>query len=1033
MDLLALLARHGDLPHGACFAGPPGLLWTRVGADGLIAVACVSIAVGFLAFTRHRPDHRVRWIAALFGAFIFACGITHLMDIWTIWQPDHALQAVTQVVTAAISLAAAVSLWRLVPASLKIPSADQLQGAIKRLELEVGKRRNAEEQAADFDQILALTLAAIDAGLITTDAAGNVVRMNAVAERITGWPQSEARGRSYWDVFVREGRPDGFRLKNVVDTAADQPSNVETAHRLVAISRDGARTPIEVNAALTHAEDGTVHGLLVVLKDMTHLDRAEDDMRRLAAIVESSSDAIIGKSLDGRITSWNRAACTLFGYTAQEAVGASVKMLIPPERAQEEMAILANITTGRVVPPFDTVRRRKDGSPVDVSITISPIRDAAGNIVGGSKIARDITQQLGTVAALRESQGRLRFALEVAEIGDWDLDLRTGVTSRSLRHDNCFGYDTLQSEWNIETSMLHIHPDDRDDVALAYREALLNRRDLAVECRVIWPDGSLHWIQVRGSTRYESGDTDRMLGIVTDITERRLAEQMRLRTQRLENDNRQILESNRLKSQFLANMSHELRSPLNAIIGFSDLLYSDKLPVELPTQHKFIGHIRTSGRHLLQLINDILDLSKVESGKFEFFPEPVDLAAVIAEVNGVLFAPLHKKRLAVDVLIDPQANAVVTDPARLKQALYNYLSNAIKFTPEGGQVTVRALRDGQDFRIEVEDTGIGIVASDLPKLFVEFQQLDSSVKKEHQGTGLGLALTRRLVEAQGGSVGVTSVLGQGSVFHLSLPMAPTPEPVAAPPAAETHFLVIEDHLPDQARIADALAGCGHQVDVACDLDEAVEHARTKVYDALTLDLLLDRRHGLDALERIRRGGPNSNSPVVAMTVAAEPSKTVAFSINDVLAKPLRADEVAAAIFSLGTARRAGATIMVIDDEPSALDLMSAALHDLGVQVVGYQDGRDALRELPLRHPAAIILDLMMPSFDGFQVLDQLSRMPQWSDIPVFVWTGMVLSEAEYESLAVSASAILRKGGGGLELLIERLRRWRPSPLLQGAS
>ena len=370
-------------------------------------------------------------------------------------------------------------------------------------------------------------------------------------------------------------------------------------------------------------------------------------------------------------------------------------------------------------------------------------------------------------AALRESEAELRFTLEAAQIGDWSLDLASGVASRSLRHDRCFGYDELQPEWGVDAFFRHVHPDDRDEVARTFQLAVRGSKDWRMDCRVVWPDASVHWISAHGSI--QQGKPKRMLGIVTDITQRRLAEEARLKTERLEAENRQIQEASRLKSQFLANMSHELRTPLNAIIGFADLLHAGAVPTESPRHQEFLGHIGTSGRHLLQLINDVLDLSKVESGKFEFFPEAVELAPLVEEVEDILHPSIQGKRISVATEIDPALTGLVLDPARLRQVLYNYLSNAIKFTPEGGHVTLRARAEGPTrFRIEVEDDGIGIAAADLPRLFVEFQQLDAGNTRQHQGTGLGLALTRRLVQAQGGSVGVRSTPGVGSVFHLVL-------------------------------------------------------------------------------------------------------------------------------------------------------------------------------------------------------------------------------------------------------------------------
>ena len=307
-----------------------------------------------------------------------------------------------------------------------------------------------------------------------------------------------------------------------------------------------------------------------------------------------------------------------------------------------------------------------------------------------------------------------------------------------------------------------------------------------------------------------------------DLTEQRQAEAVRLKTHRLEVENRQIHEASRLKSQFLANISHELRTPLNAVIGFADLLHAGFVKPESPKHQQFLGLIGTSGRHLLQLINDVLDLSKVESGKFDFFPEAVDLPTVLKEVQDILHtASLHKNIVLVLVLvlvteIDPAVTGLRLDPSRLKQVLYNSLSNAIKFTAAHGRVTVRAFAQGPDhFGLEVEATGIGIAPADLPRLFTKFQQLDAGYSKQHHGTGLGLALTRRLVQAQGGSVSVRSMLGVGSVFYLVLNRvhgadAGRAESQTDAITATDRVLVIEDDLHHQVRLVAAVAQAGFE-------------------------------------------------------------------------------------------------------------------------------------------------------------------------------------------------------------------------------
>jgi PAS domain S-box-containing protein len=1030
MDLLtSILGRSGYLPHGYCFTWSPGLLWPMVGADALIAAAYFSIPLATLRFVRQRGEMPLRWVPWLFSAFILACGVTHVMDIWTIWQPDYALQAAAKVITAAVSIVTAVALWPLIPRALKIPSVEHLAAVIRRLEAEIGRRRSTEDHLREVQQSLAVALATLGAGFIATDRQGRVTRMNAVAEQVLGWTEQEAAGRSLWRVFAREDRPPEHELSNPVDVMVDQGVTADMAHHVVAIGRDGTRTALEVRAGLTRDDDGSVQGLAMLFRDLTPQIRAEAEASRLAAIVDSSSDAIIGKTLDGRITSWNGAATAMFGYDAEEAIGQPVQMLIPPEHEAEEMRILADLARGQRVAPFDTVRRTKDGRSVEVSLSISPIRNARGLIVGAAKIARDISRQRRAEAALRASEAKLRFTLESAQLGDWDLDLLSGTVRRSVRHDRCFGHDTLQDAWTFGTFMSRVHADDRFEVLREFHRATAAQADWQVQCRVIWPDASVHWIAMHGSVRREDGAPARMLGIVSEITQQKLAEAARLTAQRLEAENRQIQESNRLKSLFLANMSHELRTPLNAVIGFADLLQSGAVSPESPKHGIYLGHIGSSGRHLLQLINDVLDLSKVESGRFEFHPEPVELPQLIADAGEVLQTALQRKRIELVTVIAPELTGLVLDPARLKQALYNYLSNAIKFTPEGGRVTVRALPEGAArWRLEVQDNGIGIAEADLSRLFTEFQQLDSSYSKQHQGTGLGLALTRRLVQAQGGSVGVRSTAGVGSVFWLVLDRVQRidPRPGADAQAPAHRLLVIEDDPDHQTHLVRALSAAGFQVDAAATGEQALHRAQGSAYSAITLDLLLPDQRGLDVLAGIRSRGPSREAPVLGVTMPAEPGAAASFSIADVLAKPIRADEMAVAMARLRARELRRSRVMVIDDDPLALDLMHSTLAAMGIDAAGWLDGREALRALDAYRPDAVVMDLMMPGYNGFAVLDDLRRVPAWCDVPVYIWTSMILTDDEYEALARTARTILGKGGGALAPMLASLRGWRPT-------
>ena len=748
------------------------------------------------------------------------------------------------------------------------------------------------------------------------------------------------------------------------------------------------------------------------LQDMGRLGEVEAEARRLAAVVESSADAIVVKTLDGRITNWNAAAERMFGYTAAEAVGQPVQMLIPPEREAEEMRILASLGQGQQVPPFRTVRVTKDGRRLDISAQVSPLRDASGRVIGGIKSARDLTHQRQIEVALRQSETRLRFALESAGMGDWEMELHTGVIHRSRRHDQCFGLPDASQPWDRDRMLAAVHPEDRDLVASGLDALPVGEAPWHAEFRVIWPDASVHWLRLDARVLHDDTGSPRLVGMVADVTAMRTAEQARQQAVWLAAENRRVQESSRLKSLFLANMSHELRTPLNAIIGFSELLTREDQPADAARQAQWLQHIASSGRHLLAMINDVLDLSKVEAGKLDFHPEALDLPALVDDVMSTVAVLAAPRGIALSSAIAPDLRDLVLDPARLKQVLLNYLSNAIKFTPAGGRVELRMLGEGPRlWRLEVEDSGIGIPADRVGQLFVEFQQLDDGLSKRHQGTGLGLALTRRLVEAQGGRVGVYSEPGRGSRFYAVLPRQADSAAAPAPRPAHQQLVALRDH-PLRDGVARELAQAGVAADTAATAAEVLRLARVRRYTELAIDLGLPDSPGLSLLAALRSGGPSMHAAVKALALTPAAGAGVAFRVADVLAKPLRRPSLARALVPLRDRLASGRPVLVVDDEAAARELMCAALQAAGVPTVAVAGGAEALAALATLEPAAIVLDLMMPGVDGFQVLHELRVDPRWVELPVIVWSALSLGVEEIEALLRSAHAIAQGGVNG---------------------
>jgi len=362
--------------------------------------------------------------------------------------------------------------------------------------------------------------------------------------------------------------------------------------------------------------------------------------------------------------------------------------------------------------------------------------------------------------------------------------------------------------------------------------------------------------------------------------------------------NQKIQEANRLKSEFLANMSHELRSPLNAIIGFAELIHGGLAGPVPPRQREYLGEVLESSRHLLRLVNDILDLAKIEAGKLVLHLEPHDPGTLVEETCQVLRSLGLAKRIRVATEIDRSIGRVLTDGARVKQVVYNYVSNAIKFTPEDGRVVVRLRARGEDMLLEVEDTGPGIAGEDLARLFVEFEQLDHGTAKRHGGTGLGLALTKRIVEALGGSVGVRSVPGQGSVFFASLPVKrETPVPPAAAPSPapsrssrrRARILVVDDNRANQELVRVLLESAGQEVVLAASADEALARVRERAPELVLMDIQLPGTDGLELTRRMRALPETRAVPIVALTAYAmkgDERKALDAGCDGYLTKPI---------------------------------------------------------------------------------------------------------------------------------------------------
>ncbi len=529
------------------------------------------------------------------------------------------------------------------------------------------------------------------------------------------------------------------------------------------------------------------------------------------------------------------------------------------------------------------------------------------------------------------------------------------------------------------------------------------------------------WVQVDEQPTHEGGT----IVIYTDISE------ARRRERDLERASADAAQASRVKSEFLANMSHELRTPLNAIIGYSQMLTEDAEDEGNSAVVADLKKIEGAGNHLLALINDVLDLSKIEAGKMEVFIEPFDLAALVEDVRLMVEPLAARNGNKLVVSCPPHIGPIQSDMTKVKQALLNMLSNACKFTRDG-DVGLEVSRDEARVTLRVRDSGIGMTPEQLGRLFQAFTQADSSTTRKYGGTGLGLVITRSFVRILGGDVTVESQPGVGSTFSISLPVSPTEaaKEVASPvvemaapdtmPDATLGTILVTDDDPGARRIIGShLTREGYRVLYANSGPQALELARTERPDAITLDIMMPQQDGWTVLRQLKADDDLRSIPVIMVSVTGDRGLGFSLGAAAVLNKPVDRFELAATIhaqISAGAQDQDG-TILVVDDDPPTQALTVRTVERLGFTAAVAGDGAAALAWLdanPL--PRAILLDLLMPAMDGFEFLHHMRARPAWRDVPVIVLTAKTLTDSERTELQAMTQRVLAKGlGGYLEL------------------
>ena len=506
--------------------------------------------------------------------------------------------------------------------------------------------------------------------------------------------------------------------------------------------------------------------------------------------------------------------------------------------------------------------------------------------------------------------------------------------------------------------------------------------------------------------------------------------QLAVANKELELRNREVERATQLKSKFLASMSHELRTPLNAIVGFSDLL-AEETPGPLSVKQKrFVDHIRQGSTHLLQLINDILDLSKVEAGQLELHLENFSIGDALPEVLSIIRPLAMPKNIRMENSTGAN-HLIYADRGRFKQILYNLLSNAVKFTPTGGRVDIDCVADGDFIRVSVTDTGIGIRPEDQQLVFEEFRQVEGA--DAAQGTGLGLAITRRLVEQQGGKISLESELGRGCRFTFTLPAgASASEPLnpeilepaqgKASGRLKPMILIVDDEVAARELLATYLES-EYRIETAASGAQALKKAQELRPDAITLDLLMPGASGFETLVALRKTPETANIPIIILSI--EDQKRVGFALGaaDYLIKPVRRPELLEAVRKhLPAPADEDSSILLVDDDPKALELLETTLRGAGYETQSVQSGQRALEVLSNKVVGAVLLDLLMPGMDGFQVIRHMRQEKNLKELPILVMTAKNLNRNEIALLRRETQALLQKNGTWKQQLLVEVGR-----------
>ncbi len=924
---------------------------------------------------------------------------------------------------------------------------------------------------------------------IATDAKGVIQIFNVGAERMLGYTAIDVVNKitpadisDPQEVIVRAKALSielGTKIAPGFEALVFKASRgIEDIYELTYIRKDGSRFPAVVSVtALRDAQD-TIIGYLLIGTDNTARKQAEEALLKAgalqSAIFSSANFSSIATDAKGVIQIFNVGAERMLGYTAAEVMNKITPADIsdPQEVIARARALSVELST-TITPGFEALvfkasrgiediyeltYIRKDGSRFPAVVSVTALRDAQDAIIGYLLIGTDNTarkqieeERMKLDQRLRDQHFYNRSLLESNIDALMTTDPRGIITDINKQMEALTG--CTRDELIGAPFKNYFTDSNRAEAGInqVLSEGKVTNYELTARAR----NGTLTVVSYNATTFH---DRDRVLqgvfAAARDVTELKLFEQ------RLQQKNVELEEASRMKSEFLANMSHELRTPLNAIIGFSEVLVDGLLGEMTDQQRGFIGDIFSSGKHLLSLINDILDLSKVEAGKMTLDLEPVHVSSIFANSLSIIREKAAARDIRLVMDAPEELGSIRSDARKVKQIVYNLLSNAVKFSSEHGEVTLRAERVpradvgalseasmGRSFplaenefeeflKISVTDGGIGISPEGLESLYKPFSQIDSGLARKFEGTGLGLAMVKLLADLHGGSVAVESEVGKGSRFTVWLPFRPaegrtlTPsKPAVALPAdvlpGSRTALVVEDDYKSADLIRVQLEAEGFVVLHAATAETALVLAARQPLALITLDIMLPNMDGWEFLNRIKQTPALKHIPVVIISIVSDHARGFALGAAGVMQKPISRQELYESLVGLGlfpVTQGQTLKILVVDDDPKAVELIAVRVLGLASTVLRAYGGQEAIDTARRELPDLMVLDLMMPDVSGFDVVTALHDDPATANIPILVVTAKHVTPEDRSRLNGYVMSIMEKANFDRDHFIAEVRR-----------